>query len=111
MDGRSYVPRQGNNSYIFPGVGLGIIVSGASRVTGEMFMAAAHTLAEQVPEDDLQQGSLYPPLKNIRDVSAHIAAATAAVAYRRGLARGAEPADLLKFVKSKMYEPSYSTYV
>jgi malate dehydrogenase (oxaloacetate-decarboxylating)(NADP+) len=111
VDGRSYVPRQGNNSYIFPGVGLGVIVSGASRVTGEMFMAAAHTLAEQVTEDDLQQGSLYPPLKNIRDVSAHIAVATAAIAYRRGLARGAAPADLLGFVKSKMYEPSYSTYV
>ena len=86
-----HVPRQGNNSYIFPGVGLGVIVSGASRVTDEMFMAAAHTLAEQVTEDDLRQGSLYPPLKNIRDVSAHIAAATAAVAYRRGLAPGRSP--------------------
>ena len=74
-------------------------------------MAAAHTLAEQVTEDDLQQGSLYPPLKNIRDVSAHIAAAVAAVAYRRGLARGPEPADLLAFVKSQMYEPRYATYV
>src|SRR4249920_2142735 len=95
LDGRTHVPRQGNNSYIFPGVGLGVIASGASRVTDEMFMAAAHTLAEQVSEDDLRQGSLYPPLKNIRDVSAHIAAAVAAVAYRRGLARGAEPADLL----------------
>ncbi|HEX5864437.1 MAG TPA: NAD-dependent malic enzyme [Casimicrobiaceae bacterium] len=110
LDGRSHVPRQGNNSYIFPGVGLGVIVSKASRVTNEMFMQAAHTLAELVTEDDLQQGSLYPPLKNIRDVSAHIAAAVAAVAYRRGLARGAEPADLLGFVKSQMYEPLYATY-
>ena len=74
-------------------------------------MAAAHTLAERVTEDDLRQGSLYPPLKSIRDVSAHIAAAVAAVAYRRGLARGAEPADLLGFVKSKMYEPCYPKYV
>jgi malate dehydrogenase (oxaloacetate-decarboxylating)(NADP+) len=110
LDGKSYVPRQGNNSYIFPGVGLGVIVSGASRVTGEMFMAAAHTLAEQVTEDDLRQGSLYPPLKNIRDVSAHIAAAAAGVAYRRGLARGVEPADLLGFVKSQMYEPCYAEH-
>jgi malate dehydrogenase (oxaloacetate-decarboxylating)(NADP+) len=107
LNGRSHVPRQGNNSYIFPGVGLGVIVSGATRVTDEMFMAAAHTLAEGVTEDDLQQGSLYPPLKSIRDVSAHIAAAVAAVAYRRGLARGPEPTDLLRFVKSKMYEPCY----
>jgi malate dehydrogenase (oxaloacetate-decarboxylating)(NADP+) len=111
LEGRSYVPRQGNNSYIFPGVGLGVIVSGSSRVTDEMFMAAAHTLAEQVTEDDLKQGSLYPPLKNIRDVSAQIAAAVATVAYRRELARGPAPADLLGFMKSKMYEPRYTTYV
>jgi malate dehydrogenase (oxaloacetate-decarboxylating)(NADP+) len=110
LGGRTYVPRQGNNSYIFPGVGLGVIVSGASRVTDEMFMTAAHTLAEQVTADDLQQGSLYPPLKNIRDVSARIAAAVAAVAYRRRLARGPEPSDLLGFVKSKMYEPRYDVY-
>jgi malate dehydrogenase (oxaloacetate-decarboxylating)(NADP+) len=111
QDGRTYVPRQGNNSYIFPGVGMGVIASGASRVTDEMFMAAAHTLAEQVTADDLRQGSLYPPLENIRNVSAQIAAATAAVAYRRGLARGTQPADLLAFVKSQMYEPRYATYM
>ena len=111
LDGRTHVPRQGNNSYIFPGVGLGVIASGASRVTDEMFMAAAHTLAEQVTDDDLRQGSLYPPLTSIRDVSAHIAAATAAVAHRRGLARGTQPADLLGFVTSQMYEPRYATYV
>jgi len=110
LDGRTHVPRQGNNSYIFPGVGLGVIVSKASRVTNEMFMTAAHTLAEQVTEGDLRQGSLYPPLKNIRDVSAHIAAATAALAYRRGLAGAAQPPDVLKFVKSQMYEPRYATY-
>jgi malate dehydrogenase (oxaloacetate-decarboxylating)(NADP+) len=75
-----------------------------------MFMTAARTLAEQVTEDDLNQGSLYPPLKNIRHVSAHIAAATATVAYRGGLARGVEPADLVEFMKSKMYEPRYATY-
>jgi malate dehydrogenase (oxaloacetate-decarboxylating)(NADP+) len=110
LDGRTHVPRQGNNSYIFPGLGLGVIVSGASRVTDEMFMAAAYTLAEQVTAEDLRQGSLYPPLKNVRDVSAHIAAAVAAIAYRGGLARGAEPADLLGYVKSRMYEPNYATY-
>jgi malate dehydrogenase (oxaloacetate-decarboxylating)(NADP+) len=110
LNGRSYVPRQGNNSYIFPGVGLGVIVSGASRVTDEMFMAAAHTLAERVTADDLAQGSLYPPLKSIRDVSAQIAAAVASIAWRRQLARGPEPSDLLGFVKSKMYEPNYANF-
>ena len=107
---KTFVPRQGNNSYIFPGVGLGVIASGANRVTDEMFMAAAHTLAAAVSEDDLQQGSLYPPLKSIREVSAHIAAAVAEVAYRKKLAQGAKPADLLAFVKAQMYEPRYATY-
>ncbi len=106
-----FVPRQGNNSYIFPGVGLGVIASRAIRVTDAMFMAAAHALAAQVSEDDLQQGSLYPPLNNIREVSAHIAAAVAAVAYGEGLARGTQPADLLGFMRAQMYEPRYATYV
>ena len=76
-----------------------------------MTCSASVCAAEQVKEDDLQQGSLYPPLKNIRDVSAHIAAAVATVAYRRELARGPAPADLRGFMKSKMYEPRYATYV
>jgi malate dehydrogenase (oxaloacetate-decarboxylating)(NADP+) len=110
LGSQSFVPRQGNNSYIFPGVGLGVIASGATRVTDEMFMAAAHTLAATVSEDDLRQGSLYPPLKDIRDVSAHIAAAVAGVAYRKELARGTKPADLIAFMKAQMYEPRYATY-
>jgi malate dehydrogenase (oxaloacetate-decarboxylating)(NADP+) len=104
------VPRQGNNSYIFPGVGLGLIVSGASRVTDEMFMAAAHALANMVTAQDLRQGSLYPPLKDIREVSARIAAAVATVAWNRGLAAGSRPADVLAHVKARMYEPSYPRY-
>ena len=111
LNGSTYVPRQGNNSYIFPGVGMGVIVSRASRVTDEMFMTAAHTLAEQVTREDLAQGSLYPPLENIRDVSANIAAAIAGVAYRRRLARGPEPSDLLGHVRSRMYEPRYTNFV
>ena len=111
LDGRTYVPRQGNNSYIFPGVGLGVIVSGATprhrrnvHGGGAYARRAGHGRRPA-------QGSLYPPLKNIRDVSAQIAAAVAAVAYRQGLAPGTEPADLLGFVKSQMYEPRYATYV
>jgi malate dehydrogenase (oxaloacetate-decarboxylating)(NADP+) len=105
--GRRYVARQGNNSYIFPGVGLGAIVSRASAVTDEMFMAAARTLAGDVTEADLAQGSLYPPLTAIREVSARIAAAVARVAYEQKLAREPRPADLPAFVRSRMYEPRY----
>src|SRR3954453_5717916 len=86
LNGRTFVPRQGNNSYIFPGVGLGVIASRSRLATDEMFMAAAHTLADCVGKDDLAQGSLYPALPRIREVSARIAVAVADVAYQRGLA-------------------------
>jgi malate dehydrogenase (oxaloacetate-decarboxylating)(NADP+) len=107
LDGKTFVPRQGNNSYIFPGVGLGVIASGTRLVTDEMFMAAAHTLANLVSEEDIQQGSLYPALPRIREVSAHIAAAVADVAYKSGLATGQAPKDLLAFVQAQMYDPRY----
>ena len=110
IDGRTHVPRQGNNSYIFPGVGLAAVTVRATRVTDEMFMAAARTLARQVTEADLAQGSLYPPLVQVRDVSAHIAAAVARVAYEQGLATNPRPADLLAYVRSQMYDPHYASY-
>jgi malate dehydrogenase (oxaloacetate-decarboxylating)(NADP+) len=107
LNGKSFVPRQGNNSYIFPGVGLGAIASGSKLVTDEMFMAAAHTLANSVSEEDLKQGSLYPALPRIREVSAQIGAAVASVAYQNGLAKGPPPNDLVGFVQSQMYNPHY----
>jgi len=110
LDGKRYVPRQGNNSYVFPGVGLGVVAVRATRVTDEMFMAAARTLAEHVSEADLAQGSLYPPLNRVREVSAHIAAAVAEVAFRNGLAGMDRPEDLLDFMRSQMYEPRYAGY-
>ena len=110
IDGKTLVPRQGNNSYIFPGVGLGVIASGARRVTDEMFMAAARTLAGLVTPEDLAQGSLYPPLPQIRDVSAAIGVAVAEVAYAADLASGPRPSDVAALVRSHMYEPRYVDY-
>ncbi len=107
IDGKTFVPRQGNNSYIFPGVGLGAIASGTRLVTDEMFMAAARALAQLVTEADLKQGSLYPALPRIREVSAHIAAAVAKIAYQRGLAAGRAPKNMLAHVKSHIYDPRY----
>jgi malate dehydrogenase (oxaloacetate-decarboxylating)(NADP+) len=109
--GQRFVPRQGNNSYIFPGVGLGVLACGAKRVTNEMFLAAANALAACVSAADLEQGSLYPPLASIRGVSAQIAAAVAEVAYAQGIATVPRPEDLLSFVRSTMYVPKYSSYV
>jgi malate dehydrogenase (oxaloacetate-decarboxylating)(NADP+) len=107
LNGKTFVPRQGNNSYIFPGVGLGVIASGSKLVTAEMFMAAAHTLANSVSEADLKQGSLYPALPRIREVSAQIGAAVADVAYQRGHAAGPPPNDTIGFIHSQMYDPHY----
>ena len=107
LNGKTFVPRQGNNSYIFPGVGLGVIASGARLVTDEMFTVAAHTLAGLVSEADIAQGSLYPALPRLREVSAHIAASVAAVAFQRGLAVGDPPTDLLTFVSAQMYDQRY----
>jgi len=107
LDGKTFVPRQGNNSYIFPGVGLGAIASGARLVTDEMFMSAAVTLAKLVSQEDLDQGSLYPALPRIREVSAHIAAAVAQVVYKRGLATGKPPKNLPAHIRAQMYDPRY----
>jgi malate dehydrogenase (oxaloacetate-decarboxylating)(NADP+) len=110
VQGRRFVPRQGNNSYVFPGIGLGAIAVRARRITDEMFLAAARTLADQVSQADLAQGSLYPPLGDVRAVSAHIACAVAEVAFAQKVAGIERPADLLAHVKSQMYEPRYQTY-
>jgi malate dehydrogenase (oxaloacetate-decarboxylating)(NADP+) len=110
LNGRTHVPRQGNNSYIFPGVGLGVIACKAERVTDEMFQAAARTLASLVTDHDLAQGSIYPSLSRMREVSAAIGASVANVAFERGLARVPKPADTLAFIRSQMYEPAYTEF-
>ena len=91
--------------------GLGIIASGARLVTDEMFMSAARTLANLVSKSDLEQGSLYPALPRIREVSARIAAEVAQVAYQRGLTAGKMPNDVQAYVRSHMYEPDYCNYI
>jgi malate dehydrogenase (oxaloacetate-decarboxylating)(NADP+) len=105
------VPGQGNNAYIFPGVGLAVSACGMTRVTEEMFFAAARALAAAVGPEDLECGCLYPPLRRIRDVSAAIATAVAEVAYRRGLASVPQPGDLSAHLKSQMYEPNYRSFL
>ncbi|MGD0826843.1 MAG: NAD-dependent malic enzyme, partial [Desulfobaccales bacterium] len=111
LDGQKLVPAQGNNVYIFPGLGLGVIACGARHVADEMFLVAAKALASEVSEGDLEQGSIYPPLARIREVSATIAAAVIEVAYRRGLATNPKPDDIPAYIKSLMYEPKYQSYV
>ncbi|HSJ52395.1 MAG TPA: NAD-dependent malic enzyme [Anaerolineae bacterium] len=111
LGGKTYVPGQGNNAYVFPGVGLGVIACGARLVTDEMFFAAARALADEVSAQDLEHGLVYPPLAEIRQVSAAIALAVAEVAYERGLATRPRPDDLLAQVEAQMYVPHYESYV
>ncbi len=111
VDGKKLAPAQGNNVYIFPGLGLGAIACGARHVPEEMFFVAAKALASEVSAGDLEQGSVYPPLARIREVSATIAAAVVEVAYRRGLATNPKPEDIPASLKSLMYEPKYQSYV
>jgi malate dehydrogenase (oxaloacetate-decarboxylating)(NADP+) len=105
--GRRLVPSQANNAYVFPGVGLGAIAAGARRVTNEMFLAAARTLADCAGDSDLSHGSLFPPLDRIRAISASIATAVAAVAYERGLATEPAPQELYGFIERQMFDPGY----
>ena len=111
FNGVRHVPGQGNNIYIFPGVGLGALVSEAREVTDEMFLAAAQTLARLVQPEDLALGRVYPSLTKIREVSLHIAVAVAETAYAAGLAGRPRPADVLADIRSRMFEPVYPSYV
>jgi len=107
---KTHVPGQGNNVYIFPGVGLGAIVSRSRRVTDEMFLAASHSLAKQVSDYDLESGCIYPSLSRIRDVSAKIAYEVAKIAFKNGLAEIEEPEDLMAAIRAHMYKPVYPHY-
>ena len=106
--GRTLSPGQANNSYVFPGVGLGLLVSGSRRATDEMFFAAAEALAAQVTAADLEQGRIFPVATCMRDVAAAVAAAVASIAYEQGHATLARPQDLLAETVRLMYRPQYA---
>jgi malate dehydrogenase (oxaloacetate-decarboxylating)(NADP+) len=111
IEGRTWVPRQGNNAYIFPGLGLGVTLVRARRVTESMFAAAARRLGELATSEELAAGSLYPPIDRIMDVSAEIAVTVAEVAYHEDLAGLPRPADLPAFIRASRYDPAYPRYV
>ncbi|XP_021907741.1 NADP-dependent malic enzyme-like [Carica papaya] len=110
-NGKVFAPGQANNAYIFPGFGLGLIISGAIRVHDDMLLAASEALAAQVTEENFEKGLIYPPFSNIRKISAHIAAKVAAKAYELGLASHLpRPENLVKYAESCMYSPVYRNY-
>ena len=105
--GKTFKPGQGNNVYIFPGIGLGILVSEAKIITEEIFLSAAKTLAQSVHIEDLDKGTLYPPLQEIREISADIAIGVAKKIYELKLTDLPEPENLKEKIAQSMYFPNY----
>lgn len=110
-NGRIFHPGQGNNAYIFPGVGLGAIVSSAKIITDSMFHVAAITVAEYVTQEMLDQGSVYPPLGDMQEVSILIGIRVAEEAYRIGLNTIRQPDDIAQSVRDFVWTPDYKDLV
>ncbi|KAG5445743.1 NADP-dependent malic enzyme, mitochondrial [Clonorchis sinensis] len=105
---QTFMPGQCNNAYIFPGIGLAITACHIRPISNTLFIRAAQSLAEQVTEVDLQQGRVFPPLCNIREVSLKIAESVAASAYQHDICQlYPKPKDLRQYLLGNMYEPDY----
>ena len=107
--GRTFVPGQGNNVYIFPAVGLAVYATRARRVTDEMFAAAAQAVAERVTAADLDIGLIYPPQSEIFETEVHAAVRIAEVVFDRGLSAVPRPDHLEAFIRSQVYSPDYKS--
>ncbi|XP_010785870.1 NADP-dependent malic enzyme, mitochondrial-like [Notothenia coriiceps] len=110
-DGRTFYPGQGNNAYIFPGVGLGVIACAVRHITEEIFLTSAEALADLVTEKDLAEGRLYPPLSSIREVSLKLAVKIIEYAYKHNMATlYPEPSNKKAYVHSLTYSTDYDEF-
>jgi malate dehydrogenase (oxaloacetate-decarboxylating)(NADP+) len=108
INGRRFVPGQGNNVYIFPAMGMAVFATEAKRVTEEMFIVAARAVAEQVSEDGLSTGLIYPPQSHILEASLHVAERIAAYIFDHDLAGVPRPDDVGALVRARAYRPVYA---
>jgi malate dehydrogenase (oxaloacetate-decarboxylating) len=109
-DGKNFSVDQTNNSYIFPGVGLGAIVVQARRITDTMFMSAAKALADLSPARNNPRANLLPPVTALREIAVAVARAVALQAIKEGLAAPRSDADVEAAIAAKMWEPKYLPY-
>jgi malate dehydrogenase (oxaloacetate-decarboxylating)(NADP+) len=106
---RQFLPGQGNNVYIFPAMGMAVLATEASHVTDEMFILAARAVAEQVTDEHLASGLIYPPQGEILRASLHVAERIATGIFDQGLARVPRPADIGALIRARAYRPVYPT--
>jgi malate dehydrogenase (oxaloacetate-decarboxylating) len=109
-DGVKFTVDQTNNSYIFPGVGLGAIAVKAARISDQMFMAAAKALAASSPARSDPRNNLLPPVTSLRDVSVSVALAVALQAHKEGLTRGVRTDEIEGLIRDKIWTPHYVPY-
>ena len=107
LGGKTFVPGQGNNVYIFPAIGMAVYATEATRVTEGMFIVAAQAVAEQVTEQSLAIGLIYPPQSKIFDASMHVAERVADYIFEHGLARVPRPADLGAHLRERAFRAEY----
>ncbi len=105
--GKTFVPGQGNNVYIFPAMGMAALATEATRITEEMFIVAAKAVAEQVSDAALATGLIYPPQSNMLAASLHTASRIAEYIFDHGFARAKRPADIADHLKTLAYKPVY----
>jgi len=109
LNGKTFLPGQANNFYIFPAVGMAIFATQARRVTDEMFIEAGRAVADQVPAEMLAQGLLYPLQSNILEIEIQTAARVARLVFDAELARVERPDDVVAFIRTHVYEPKYKS--
>ncbi|MDP3516006.1 MAG: NAD-dependent malic enzyme [Pseudohongiella sp.] len=109
-NGKTYAIAQCNNSYIFPGIGLGVIACKSARVTDEMLMIASITLSENAPQLEDNSASILPPLTDLPQISRKIAFAVAKMAMSQGHAREIPDEELLEIIEHNFWTPAYREY-
>jgi malate dehydrogenase (oxaloacetate-decarboxylating)(NADP+) len=107
LNGRTFVPGQANNFYVFPAIGMAVFATQATRITDEMFIEAARAVADQVPSELLKQGLLFPLQSNILESEIQTAARVAKLVFDSGLARVELPPDMVAFIRRHVYKPEY----